>query len=106
MGHLLTTLLITTSYPSIDTKCIYCLWVLGWPAFPSRFQKLLEENTGRTLSDINHINTFLDPSAKTKEMKAKEIITLDPIKLKSSCTAKETTDKMKREPTGEYFQMI
>ena len=43
---------------------------------------MLEKNIGRTLSDINHINTFLDPSAKTKEMKAK-IIKWDPIKLES-----------------------
>ena len=70
MGHLLTTLLITTSHPSIDTKCIYCLWVLGWPAFP-RFQKLLEENTGRTLSDINHSKILYDPPPRVMEIKAK-----------------------------------
>ena len=54
----------------------------------------------RQNTDINHISTFLDPSPKTKEIKAK-IIKLGPIKLKSFCTAKETTDKMKREPIGE-----
>ena len=33
--------------------------------------KLLEENIGRTLFDINRNNIFLDPSAKAKETKAK-----------------------------------
>ena len=33
--------------------------------------KLLEENTGKTFSDINCSNTFLDQSHKAKEIKAK-----------------------------------
>ena len=33
--------------------------------------KLLEENIGRTLFDINCSNIFLDPSPKAKEIKAK-----------------------------------
>ena len=60
--------------------------------------KLLEENIGRTLSDINCSNIFLGPSPKVKEIKAK-INKWDLIKLKGFCTAKETTDKMKRPPT-------
>ena len=32
--------------------------------------KLLEENIGRTLFDINHSNIFLDQSPKAKEIKA------------------------------------
>ena len=31
--------------------------------------KLLEENIGRTLFDINHSNTFLDPSPRVMEIK-------------------------------------
>ena len=34
--------------------------------------KLLEENIGRTLFDINYSNMFLDRSLKTKEIKAKD----------------------------------
>ena len=33
--------------------------------------KLLEENIGRTLFDINCSSIFLDPSPKAKEIKAK-----------------------------------
>ena len=33
--------------------------------------KLLEENTGRTLFDVNHSSIFLDMSPKPKEIKAK-----------------------------------
>ena len=33
--------------------------------------KLLEENTGKTFSDINHTNVFLGSSPKTTEIKNK-----------------------------------
>ena len=44
--------------------------------------KLLEENFGRTLSDINHSKILFDPSPRITEMKTK-IIKRDLIKLKS-----------------------
>ena len=43
--------------------------------------KLLEENTGRTLFDINCSNTFFDPLPKINKW--------DLMKLKSFCTAKK-----------------
>ena len=58
---------------------------------------LLEENTGRTAYDINRSNTFLGQSPKAIETKAKTN-KWNPVKLTSSCTAKETTNKMKRQP--------
>ena len=54
--------------------------------------KLLEENIG-----INHTNVFLGQSTKAIEIKAK-INKWDLIKLISFCTAKETVNKMKRQP--------
>ena len=60
--------------------------------------KLLEENTGRTLSDINCSNIFFDPPTRVMEIQTK-INKWDPIKLKSFCTAKETINKMKRQAT-------
>ena len=57
--------------------------------------KLLEENIGKTFSDINHSNVFLGQSPKAKEIKAK-INEWDPIKLINFCTANETIKKTKR----------
>ena len=58
--------------------------------------KLLEENIGKTLSDINITNIFSGQSPKAIEIRAK-INPWDLIKLKSLCTAKETKKKTKRQ---------
>ena len=60
--------------------------------------KLLEENIGKRFSVINHSNVFLVQSPKVIEIKAK-INNWDLIKLISFCIAKETINKMKRQPT-------
>ena len=54
--------------------------------------KLLEQNIGKTFSDINLTNVFSGQSPKATEIKAK-INTWDLIKLTSFCTAKETIKK-------------
>ena len=58
---------------------------------------LLEENIGKTFSDTNHCNVFLDHSPKAKETKAK-INKWDLIKLKSFLHSKG--NQVKRQPTG------
>ena len=50
--------------------------------------KLLQENKGRTLSDINHISIFFDSSPRVMKIKTK-INKLDLIKLSNFCPAKE-----------------
>ena len=55
--------------------------------------KLLEENIGKTLSDINHSRILYDPPPRILEIKAK-INKWDLIKLKSFCTTKETISKV------------
>ena len=60
--------------------------------------KLLEENIGRTLFDINLSSIFLDLSLRVMEIKAK-INKWDLIKLKSFWTSKETINKTKRQLT-------
>ena len=60
--------------------------------------KLLEANIGKTVSDISCTNVLLGQSPKAIEIRT-EINKCDPIKLTSFCTAKETIDKMKRQPT-------
>ena len=66
--------------------------------------KLLGENIGKTLSDINIMNIFSGQSPKTIEIRAK-INPWDLIKLKSFCTAKETQKKTKRQLT-EWEKII
>ena len=61
-------------------------------------ESYLEENLGRTLSDINRSNIFSDPSPRVMEIKTK-INKWDLIKLRSFCTAKETINKTKRQPS-------
>ena len=59
---------------------------------------LLEENIGKTFDDINQSKIFYDPPPRVMEIKTK-INRWDLIKLKSFCTAKETTSKVKRLPS-------
>ena len=54
--------------------------------------KLLEENIGRTLFDINHSKIFFDLPPRVMEIKTK-INKWDLVKLRSFCTAKETIKK-------------
>ena len=69
--------------------------------------KLLEENIGKTLPGISHSNIFLDPSPRIKGINTKTN-KWDQLKLKSFCTAKETINKMKRQPQigRKYLQMM
>ena len=60
--------------------------------------KILEENIGRKISDILHSNIFTNMSPRARDIKER-INKWDYIKLKSFCTGKENTSKMKREPT-------
>ena len=58
--------------------------------------KLFEENIGRTLFYINHSKIFFDPPPRVMEIKIKK---WDLMKLESFCTAKETINKTKRQPS-------
>ena len=65
---------------------------------------LLEENIGKTLSNINHRRILCDPPARILEIKAK-VNKWDLIKIKSFCTTKETINKVKRQPS-EWEKII
>jgi len=66
--------------------------------------KLLEESIGRILNDINQSKILYDPPPRIMEIKIK-IYKWDLIKLKSFCTAKETINKVKRQPS-EWEEII
>ena len=82
-----------TPHTKINSK-----WIKDLDIRPDTI-KLLEENIGQTLSDIIYdSNIFSCPPPRVMTTKTK-INKWDLIKLKSFCTAKETLNKMKRQPT-------
>ena len=80
-----------TPYTKINSKWIKDLNVRPDPI------KLLEENIGRTLFDINHSKIFFDPPPRVMEIKTK-ISKWNLLKLKSFGKAKETTNRRKDNP--------
>ena len=60
--------------------------------------KTLKEKAGKKLSDLNCSNFLLDTSPKAREIKEK-INYWDLMKIKRFCTAKETINQTKRQPT-------
>ena len=78
-----------TSFAKINSKSIKDLNIR-----PETI-KLLEENIGKMLSDINHSRILYDPPPRVTEIKAK-INKWDLIKLKSFCITKETISKVEK----------
>ena len=70
-------------YTKINSK-----WIKDLNVRPETI-KLLEENIGKTLSDVNHSRILYDPPPRVMEIKA-NINKWDLIKLKSFYTTKET----------------
>ena len=66
--------------------------------------QLLEENMGKTLSNINHSRILYNPPPKILEIKAK-INKWDLIKIKGFCTTNETISQVKRQ-LSEWEKII
>ena len=66
--------------------------------------KLLEENIGRTLDDINQSKILYDPPSRVMEIQTK-VNRWELIKVKSFCTARETISKVKRQ-ASEWEKII
>ena len=79
-------------YTKINSK-----WIKDLNVRPDTI-KFLEEKVGRTLSDINCSKTFFNPPPRVIKTKTK-VNKWDLIKLKISCTAKKTINKMEGQPS-------
>ena len=80
--------LLQTLYKKINSK-----WIEDLNVRPDTIN-LLEKNIGKTFDDINQSKILYDPPPRVMEIKTK-VNRWDLIKLKSFCTAKETTSKVK-----------
>ena len=87
-----------TPYTKLSSK-----WIKDLNVRPETIN-LLEENIGKTLSNINHSRILSDLPPRILEIKAK-INKWDLIKLKSFCTTKETISKVKGQPS-EWEKII
>ena len=81
-----------TPYKKVNSK-----WINDLNVRPETI-KLLEEDIGRTLDNINQNKIFYDPPPRVTQIKTK-VNKWDLIKLQSICTAKETISKAKRQPS-------
>ena len=89
-----------TPYTKINSK-----WIKDLNVRPDTI-KLLEENIGRTLYDINHSKIFFDPPPRVMEIKTK-INKWDLMKLKSFAQQRKLETVRKDNPQNgrKYLQM-
>ena len=88
-----------TPYTKINSK-----WIKDLDIRPDTI-KLLEENIGQTLSDINDSNIFSDPPLRVMTIKTK-MNKWDLIKLKRFCTAKETNPQQNKKTTHRMGEKL